>query len=261
MTNQISDWDYNALKALYRNTFAESDAVAEEILGYARAYGEIRFLKEDGAVATMLCLTELENGLKYLFAAATNLDYRKKGLFAKNLSLSVNPNENVVCIPEQKELFDLYDRLGFTRHGYVLQVSIDGDGSFINKSNAPLRQLYNIYRNGLFRPKKPEELFYSTIRCHILYGGTVICGDDYYALCERKNGRSYIYELCVPAGEEERLPGIIKGCTLGETTVRLPSEYAAILKEHNIPYGKKKLFALKSSILDANDLYINLLYN
>ncbi|HAN20221.1 MAG: hypothetical protein A2Y15_09710 [Clostridiales bacterium GWF2_36_10] len=254
--------EFNNFKALFTECFGEGDVLAEEILGYARDFGEIHYLIEDGKIVTMLCLAGLETGLKYLFAVATSPEYRKRGLFAKNLSLSVTENERIVCIPENKTLFPLYDKVGFIKHGYVLQANIVGDGSLLQKTtDIDLDKLYEIYKNSSFFPKKPKELFFSTIRCHLLYGGTIINDKNFYALISKSSGKSIINELCVITIDEQRIPELIKGCTVGETTINLPIKFISLLKENGIKYRNRKIFALKSEKFENNQFYINILYN
>lgn len=263
MKLQKGDPEFDSHKKLFCQCFGENDTLAEEILGFARDYGEIHNLVEDGNIVTMLCLAELDMGIKYLFAVATRPNYRKKGLFAKNLSLSINSDEKIVCIPENEMLFPLYNKLGFTNHGYILQSNIIGDGSLNLKrrDNVNLEQLYEIYKSSTFYPKKPKELFISTVKCHLLYNGSIISDGKFYALVNKTNGINNIYELCVPASDEKRIPQLIKSCFVGKTNVKLATNYALLLKENGIAFRKRKIYALKSAKDIKNDFYINILYN
>lgn len=232
---------------------------ADEILGYAREHGEVHYLYDGEWITSMLCLCKLEDGIKYLFAVATHPVYRNQGLFKKNLLLATKYEDKIVCIPEDISLFPLYEKLGFTRFGGVLQVKSDGDGSLLAKrtDTADLDELYRIYKSSPLYPHKPKELFLSTIRYHLLYKGTVITDGSFYALADRSD----IIELCLPAGKEEKLLELIKALSDGTNKILLPEKYRDILKKNHIPYRRRKIFALKSDILDPNDLYVNILYN
>ena len=260
MKYRSNEKDFCELKRLFCLSFGEEAALAEEILGFARDYGEIFYLKQEDKVITMLCLAELEDGLKYLFAAATDPQNRKKGLLARNLTLAAQ-DCSIVCIPESEGLFALYDRLGFVNHGCVLKAKVLGETNASRESDPDLERLYRIYESSSFYPKKSREMFLSTVRCHLLYGGFLVSGDSYYALCGKAAGENYIYELCLPKGGEDRLPEIAKHCFKGEATVFLPLSYSKILNNHRIIHQKKQLFALKSTDYNANDLYINIMYN
>lgn len=264
MKKHINDVDYKKLKELFCECFGESEPLAEEILGYAREYGEIYYLSEEHKIVTMLCLAELETGFKYLFAVATSPAYRKKGLFAKNLALSISEDENIVCIPETKALFPLYEKLGFTQYGFILQTSIIGNGNLIHyqlTENVDLERLYSIYESSSFFPKKSKELFISTMKCHVLYGGTIFSDGSFYVLSSKYNNRNYITELCVPTGKESRFLELLMGCIIGKSTINLPTNYAPVLRDLGIRYKRNKLASFKSNNIILNDLYINTLYN
>ncbi len=255
----VSGVEFIKLKELYRYCFHANEQDADEILGFAQKYGEVHYLIDGERITTMLCLCTLEGGIKYLFAVATHPDFRKQGLFRKNLRLAAKSEDNIVCIPEDRSLFRFYEKLGFTRFGSVLQVKADGNGSLLGQrtGNIDMDNLYRIYQSSPLYPHKTEDLFASTINYHILYKGTVITDGSFYALLDGSN----IRELCLPAGEEERLPGLIKVLSDGTNTILLPVRYLNTLKKNNIPCRRRRIFALKSDILDANNLYINILYN
>ena len=254
-----SDGDFAKANALYRFSFDADENDANEILGFARKHGEIYYLFDGDRITSMLCLCTLEGGIKYLFAVATHPNYRNQGLFRKNLLLSTRSEDNIVCIPEDSSLFPFYEKLGFTRFGSILQVKSDGDGTFLDQRTdvVDIDQLYAIYKSSALYPHKTAELFASTINYHILYKGTIITDGSFYALANGNN----IRELCLPAGEEDRLPELIKKLSNGKNTVTLPAFFLPILKNNNIFCRRKKLFALKSDTLNTNNLYINILYN
>lgn len=258
----ISKKDYNELKKLFLVSFGENKKISEEILGYAKDYGRIHYLKEDGKIATMLCVTELEDNLKYMFAVATNPDYRNKGLFRKNFTESFNKDDKIICIPENKSLFALYEKLGFNKHGHILLAEGD-DTVFLNHpctDNADFDMLYEIYKNTLFYPKKSRHLFFSTINYHLLSGGKIIYGNNFYALAYIKNDSKYISELCLPRSEEERLPDIVRGEGNEKVMYSLDLRYESILRKNRIPSTKERVFALTKNT-KKDKMYINILYN
>lgn len=254
-----SDAEFIKIRELYRLCFHADEKDADELLGFARKYGEVHYLLDGERITSMLCLCKLENGLKYLFAVATHPLYRGKGLFRENLLLAAKSEDNLVCIPERLGLFPLYEKLGFTKFGSALQVKADGTGRLLDKrtESVDLGSLYRIYQSSPLNPRKTEELFSSTIKYHILYNGTVITDGSFYALADGNN----IKEVCLPAGEEDRLPELIKVLSNGSNTICLPAFYQPLLKKKGIPCRRKRIFALKSDILDPYNLYINILYN
>lgn len=255
------------LKDLFCVSFGESSLLADEIIGYASEYGEIHYLTEDGKPVSMLCLATLEDGTKYLFAVATSPDFRNKGLFCKNLSEAVNDNDKILCIPENKKLFSLYQKLGFNQVGFVLNVFTrsPGNGSLkkLSTTSPDLDTLYDIYKSSSFFPKKPKELFESTIRCHILYGGHIISDGSFYALCTQPSTSDTINELCVPKGEENRIPLLIKGCSDKKSKTLLPVGLKEIFSDKKGEFFLKrsKIYAAKHLEFVRSDYYINLLYN
>jgi ribosomal protein S18 acetylase RimI-like enzyme len=254
-----SDVEFAKINALYRFCFDADQNDADEILGFARRHGEVHYLFDGDRITSMLCLCTLENGLKYLFAVATHPDYRNQGLFRKNLLLSTRSEDDIVCIPEDSSLFPFYEKLGFTRFGSVLQVKSDGNGTLLSQKNnaADIDKLYEIYKSSALYPHKTAELFASTIKYHILYKGTIITDGSFYALADGHN----IKELCLPTGEEDRLPELVKKLSNGKNTITLPAFFHPIFAKNNIFCRRKKLFALKSDTLNTNNLYINILYN
>jgi len=255
----VSETEIEKLKELYKICFDTDEKEAQTVLGFARKHGEIHFLSDGGRIVSTLCLCALEDGIKYLFAAATHPEYQNQGLFKKNLQLSVKSGDSVVCIPERPDLFPLYEKLGFAKFGGVLEVKTNGNGGLLEKrkKTADLRQLYRIYRASTLYPKKTEELFFSTIEYHLLYQGTIVTDGSFYALADGKN----IKELCVPAGEEDRLPALMEGLSDGTNAIVLPASFLPYLAKKQISCEHKRLFALKSDTLEANKLYINILYN
>lgn len=254
-----SDAEYEKLKELYRLSFEADEKDAQTVLGFARKYGEIHYLSDGDKITTMLCLCALEDGLKYLFAVATHPNYRNQGLFRKNLKQAVKNGDDIVCIPEKPSLFPLYEKLGFNKFGGVLQIKFAGNGGLLEKrtNSADMDILYKIYQSSPLYPHKTKELFFSTIQYHLLYKGTIITDGSFYALADGKN----IIELCLAAGKEERLPALIEELSDGTNTVLLPAAYLPILEKNRILCERKRMFALKSDTLDANKLYINILYN
>ncbi|HBR31652.1 MAG: hypothetical protein PHD46_08070 [Eubacteriales bacterium] len=274
MSTPISQEDFLKLKTLFMESFDESDALAEEIVGYAKTYGEIRFLSDNGKVITMLCLAELEDGYKYLFAVATSPSYRGRGLFSDNFSVYAGKNENIICIPQSDSLFSLYRKLGFTQEIFIFNTSVVGDGSLrkhlLSNYDMDFEMLYRIYKSSCFYPKKPKELFMSTMRCHLLYGGTVISDGSFYALCGVGENSRNIYEICVPKGSENRAAELIKGCVSGVAAASLAADFTTSLRNSGLTYNAKRIAAFrqgadipKNNINNSSwkSLYINILYN
>ncbi len=259
---------FEELIRLYCIAFEEDTPSAKEILGYARDHGEIHYITIDDRVASILCLTELEGGLTYLFAAATHPDYRGHGLMAENLAQSISDTRPLVCIPQSESLFSLYAKLGFSGTGGVLCTTVRGTDEVSDlDDNIDLTALYEIYTASSLYPKKPEELFYSTLRTHLMFGGQVIHGEGYYALWQPNNetqgrpAKAMVNELCIVKDKEEDLLSILRSLAVGETSITLPVFAKPILDGASIPYDYNKIFALRSRDLDPKDLYINILYN
>lgn len=80
-----------------------------------------RFLECDGKIASMLYLLDCTvfDGNKtypafYLYAAATDPDYRNKGLMSKLINSALAEDKLIITKPANDRLFGFYEKFGFT---------------------------------------------------------------------------------------------------------------------------------------------------
>ena len=107
--------------ALYKFVFYEDSADFAEVFTNKYFEKNCLYTLKDGKMVAMLylldCLVfddEKTSGAKYLYAAATHPEYRKRGLMSNLMKKALAENEIIITKPANKELFPFYEKFGFT---------------------------------------------------------------------------------------------------------------------------------------------------
>ncbi|MBO5852876.1 MAG: GNAT family N-acetyltransferase [Clostridia bacterium] len=111
--------------ALYKEVFWEDGA--DFATAFTDKYFErcCKYVLINGEIVSMLYLLDCtvfdgENTFlaKYLYAAATKVEHRKKGLMSKLINSALMENKIIITKPATEELFAFYEKFGFTVCSY-----------------------------------------------------------------------------------------------------------------------------------------------
>lgn len=111
--------------SLYQKVFAEDSA--EFARTFTDKYFDMccRYIERDGKIVSMLYLLDCKvfNGDEtyhafYLYAAATDPDYRNRGLMSELLNEVLKENKVIITKPANEKLFHFYEKFGFKTCSY-----------------------------------------------------------------------------------------------------------------------------------------------
>lgn len=181
--------------SLYKEVFSEdTEEFAEK---FTNRYFDkcCRYKTENGKIVSMLYLLdcavfdgEKTSAAKYLYAAATHLDFRGKGIMAKLINEALLEQEIIVTKPANKSLFSYYEKFGFKVCSFKDEIK----ESFKSEEKISLNQ-YVALRKKLLK-NTPHILLLDdefTLDGFTLYGN-----DNYCAAVDRDTGevKEYINE-------------------------------------------------------------------
>lgn len=106
-------------REIYRASFCDPDTVFEDLL-FENCYEYCRTYEKNGETVSMLFLLpvkiEYENkifGGSYLYAAATNPEYRKQGFMGELLKKAKAESDFIILRPANEKLIGYYASFGF----------------------------------------------------------------------------------------------------------------------------------------------------
>ena len=248
--------DFEKAFALFSECFDTDKHETEIILNFAKEHGQIFYKMKNGVLSNLICLCEIsDGGLKadYLFGCCTRQEFRGQGIF-KNHIAEVIGNKSAILIPEKKELFPFYERLGFLPITH-LEVLTDGFNDF-DDCEFDENKLFEIYKRSEIFPKKDFFTFSSTMNAFLHYGGRI----------KEKNGvfitviGNEITEIFAESTSDVVL--ILKESKKGENRLLLPYRYKKLLIESNIEFSENTVAMaknIKPSLIEK--IYINNLFN
>ncbi len=106
-----------ACQNIYHNNFAEQSNFEKELFDSCFKY--CRYLMDDGKIVSICFAFPCKIGEKdalYIFAVATDKDYRNKGYATKLLQQIKQENDAILILrPQSKNLFEFYQKLGFKK--------------------------------------------------------------------------------------------------------------------------------------------------
>ena len=121
----VTDDDYDELVYLWQTVFGDKEETIRYFLDNAVETGDIFAHKQDGKIVSAFYLVNStllsgnqEKKVKYLYAAATLPEYRKKGImgemikYAREYLKQKNVDFIALC-PADEKLYDYYEKLGF----------------------------------------------------------------------------------------------------------------------------------------------------
>ncbi len=243
----------NEAVTLYRECFTIHGNEPEIIINHAYEQGKIHIYRENAQAVNMICASSITDGdfdAEYIFAVCTKPEYRGRGIFRNHLKEVIGDNP-CVLIPENESLFAFYEKLGFTPL-YSLEAEIEGKAQ-LSESNMTPEELYGIYKDCFQFPKKPKDLFITSIKVHLEYGGRIFT-DGTSAVLTYENAITDIY-----APSEKEALAVSKRVFDGKYKALFPLECMETLDSQNIIYEKKKTAMARN--LDSPEAYINTLFN
>ena len=201
-------FDDKGIKELWKSTFHDSEEYIDAFLEFARQNG-FRFygLYHAGRLISMLLALETQLSLNqnsfkayYLYACATSEKYRGKGYFKKLFEFCLpefykSGAKMLLCVPQEKELFEYYKKLGFDT---VLKRRLDraeNDGKKCSlvfkkaRGQEDIQQALEIYRknlsdSGLLYVQRDKRSFEAGVK--LSDGELYLCGDGYFVYDGKK---------------------------------------------------------------------------
>lgn len=119
------------LKKLWKQAFGDSDAFLDSFFRVAYAPDRCRYLLEDGQLAAALywfdCALDGRK-LAYIYAVATDEAFQNRGLCRRLIAdthdhLRAKGYAGAILVPGSRELFALYEKLGYRTCSHVDQIT------------------------------------------------------------------------------------------------------------------------------------------
>lgn len=242
-------------KDLFLDCFDSDENEAEIILSFAHAFGEISLSYLENEPANMICRTEIGCGgftADYIFACCTEPKFRNKGIFSRRLIDAVG-DKTAFLIPERKELFSFYQKLGFEP---IIHLEAEFFGIGCAKDVNDVSCLYDKYAESEAFPRKSKPLFEATLKAFLAYGGRIKEKDGVFMLV-RDNVVTEFF------GKSKSLAiDAVENCLDGCFTVLMPASFEEQLKSKGVKYEKKSIAMAKN--IDPSQMpqiYLNNLFN
>lgn len=243
------------IRALWDIVFGEDKDFNDYFFENIFDYGNTLILKENGRLLSMAqmlpCSIAGAGKATYIYGAATDPHYRKKGLMTELLRASFEiDKKNGVCasilIPADRPLFDFYKNIGYKTAFYVKRKTHTNGGAPANASPASYADIpliSSIYTGDIERSADYWKIQLDMCRA---LGGEVLVSDNAYAFVY-ENAQEIMYR-----DEEDGRALLDFICAyLKKDSV----EYTA--KGGDIPFGMLRAH----TPLNAENLYMNMLYN
>ena len=202
------------LKALWQQAFGDTDWFVDRFFEIAYAPDRCRYLEENGKILSALywfdCCMDGEKWA-YLYAVATDENYRGKGLCAALMAqthrhLAENGYAGAVLMPAKPHLWSYYKKLGYTAFGGIRSFEIFA-GDSPEKVETVDPDTYNALR-GAYLPA--HSLDQRGVYEFYRGWGDFYRGDGWLLAGGLDGDIFYAQEFF---GDEARLPGVLR--TLG----------------------------------------------
>ena len=110
--------DINSLKELWIETFDEKGTAVDNLFAVIFSMCNSFVATCDNKIVSMVHLINSQvNGVKalYLYAAATNKDFRSQGIMSSLIKFALNETDAEICVtlPASESLYSYYSKLGF----------------------------------------------------------------------------------------------------------------------------------------------------
>lgn len=189
------------LKLLWKNVFGDEDGYIDLFFKsqYKKSFTFAQFDKNKIICALYLLKCrinlngEIYNGL-YLYAAATDMSYRKKGLMGKLINEAEQFAKNigydfVSLVPANEYLYTYYKKFGFQTAMYKAVQGFGGENiQEFNAEEVSVKE-YNAKRNAVFTNAflwNDSEMNY-VFDCYGYYGIRAYCSNGYYFIADKNS--------------------------------------------------------------------------
>lgn len=213
-----------ALRQLWKQAFGDSDSFLDGFFATGFSFDRCRCLHLDGKLAAALYWFDCRwQGKKvaYIYAVATDISFRGKGLCRALLEdthrqLQATGYAGATLVPGSKELFALYEKLGYRSFCPMDTVTVAAgetavEVTSLSPDNYYLRRQCRLGSNALLQSRTVTDFFET-------YGSFYRCGDEVFAV-SREADTLYFQEYL---GDPAKLPGIVAALGASKGIVRLP---------------------------------------
>jgi len=226
-----------ALRDLWKKAFGDTDSFLDDFFSVAFSPARCRCVFIEDRLAAVLywfnCNWEGKR-LAYLYAVATDEAFRGKGL-CRTLMENTHAHlqslgyEGCILVPGSKELFGMYEKMGYTTCSYIREFECAaGDPILLRQLDAPqyaaLRRQY-LPAGGVVQAEETLTLLQTQAAFY--------AGDNCLLVCSSENGKLTVSELL---GDASAAPGILAALNCPEGSFRTP--------------GKEKPFAMYHPLID-----------
>lgn len=125
---------------LWHVTFGDDFEYIEYVYGVFKKHGRFYGLFDGKTLVSMMLVLDLPLNFygqvqksAYMYACATNKNYKGKGLFSSlykqaKEALIKDGYENIYCVPQSDSLFGMYSKLGLDKYLYRSKIEVKFDG-------------------------------------------------------------------------------------------------------------------------------------
>jgi len=223
---------------LWQKTFGDTREYVESFIEAFSDKAEFLTKEASSEVISMLCMIDCTMAVdskeykgRYIYACATDEDYKKRGLITELLDEARIKAEKddcdfLVLVPANDELFDFYEKRGYSKFFKVKEIEVSSkilkilskDG--IAETSADAKAINEMRKNLL--TKRPNILWsdeqtefvtkaYSLDNTRVLYSKGIG-----YAFLREENKTVYVDEICAAAEDFCKMLGLIEKNTEAE---------------------------------------------
>lgn len=260
--------DRKSLFKLWNNVFEDSFEAISLFFDYHYKPENTVVYDDNGYIAAMLYLIEgnfVISGKRYpsyyLYAAATDMAYRSRGIMGKMLDFAKETASgrrmDFICLlPAEKSLYGYYSKFGYKPvfSKKIVKIGLGNSGVEIHSdNNLNLADIRNRFFDGYDYFEWNKNAVEYAIKQNEFYGGSFMSGCNGYCLYTRNNGITTVKELTLQIDE---LPFENENCVLNlPVNYPVEAEDCQVLKNGMaLPLNKNA----ESIINSVNNAYLGL---
>ena len=271
--------EVSELKELWKRSFGDSSQYTDFYFSRRYRTGNTRVFRADGKIVSsaqffpydISCGKDIIKGV-YILGVCTHPDYRRRGFVSRMIreileEQAVGGAELAFLIPSERELFGLYEKLGFAGlftvyEGHVEAVAATtGEYEIMTPAPDDLFRFYSRFYASLHSAVlKTKDDFLFAIEDFIAYGGRIdACGINGKIRGFAATEGDIVKELlCVDAEARDTLLSHLLSDAAGGLTVITPNPQPGAVKK---TIGMARALRSDLPICAVKDPYANLLLN
>lgn len=214
------------LHRLWKEAFGDSDAFLDTFFDAAFSSRRCRCITEGSAVLAALYWFETTCGdqrFAYLYAVATALSHRGRGLFSALLQdtkkiLTAEGFDGVLLVPETEDLGRMYEKFGFSACTSIRRISACAGPKAIALREIGAAEFARLRRSLLPRDailQEGENLSILETQCHFW------TGEEWLAVGQVYDGKLVCQEFL---GDEAVIPGLLRALDVSSGEFRMPGK-------------------------------------